>query len=158
MRVLVLLLVIVLVILGPLHCLIRGMGNVWVECLDTPRLAAASELAASMGFPILPHWGDTGCLWTRGSPAPASRSRCNLLRQVGNSMHVNSVGAILMTVTALHFSKMIGAWQPIGRQMGQAAQARDRDSSEIRRPPGALTTAGATRLLKRKLSEKSLWS
>ena len=84
-----------------------------------------------------------------------------MLRQVGNSMHANSVGAILMTVTALHFTKMVGAWQPIGRQMGQAAQARDardRDSSEIRRPPGALTTAGATRLLKRRLSERSLKS
>ena len=137
---------------GPLHCLIRGMGLVWVQSLEVPRVATAAELASAMGFPILPAWADAvqaRCLWTRGNPAPQSRSRCNMLHQIGNSMHVNCIGAVLMTLTVLHAE----TFTPLARICIAPAAVETAGCSSRRRPPAALTTVGATRHIKRKLSK-----
>eukprot|EP00973_Karenia_brevis_P045899 6355830-Karenia_brevis.AAC.1 len=61
----------------------------------------APELLTSMGFPITKqhqHASHTTCLFSRGHVAPTSRSRRSICHQVGNTIHINAVGAVHMSI------------------------------------------------------------
>ena len=92
---------------GPLHTVVKGVGLLWVSSLHPPRYMLSSELAASMGFPVLRSWADAAgvpCLWTcddddgaENASLVGSTERATK-HQVGNSMHVNAIGAVILAM------------------------------------------------------------
>lgn len=128
---------------GPLHTVVKGIGLLWVSKLEPPRYMTSSELAASMGFPVISSWADASgvpCLWTRDDNDDAATVSFTgsvervTKHQVGNSMHINSIGAVLLAMcirNAHAFCSTTGASHPIGNSRAEgasAASAVQRDS------------------------------
>ena len=84
---------------GKLSTLIAGMGIIFSPELG--RWLIPIELWLSMGFPVTHAVvSRTGvvCQVSRGFPnASRSRTRASQLKQIGNAMHVESVGSFLLT-------------------------------------------------------------
>ena len=84
---------------GKLSCLMAGMGIIFSPELG--RWLIPIELWLTMGFPVTPAGvSRTGvvCQFSRGFPnAPRTRTRASQLKQIGNAMHVESVGSVLLT-------------------------------------------------------------
>ena len=85
---------------GKLPTLISGMGimfSPWHE-----RWLLPIELWLAMGFPVTPTaTAKTGvmCQFSRAFPSPPpGRRRSSQLKQIGNAMHMESVGSILLTM------------------------------------------------------------
>jgi len=70
------------------------------EAHEPPRWMSALEQAAAMGFPItdlqVAAANGTVCCFTLDRPAPAHRTRRSCAQQVGNSMHVASIGSVIL--------------------------------------------------------------
>ena len=85
---------------GKLPTLIAGMGIMFSPKHN--RWYFPSELWLSMGFPVTEDdVSRTGvmCQFSRGFPSvPGRRSRASQLTQIGNAMHVESIGSVLLTV------------------------------------------------------------
>ena len=85
---------------GKLPTLIAGMGIMFSPIHD--RWFFPIELWLSMGFPVTEtDVSRTGvmCQFSRGFlRVPGSRSRASQLKQIGNAMHVESIGSVLLTV------------------------------------------------------------
>jgi len=89
---------------GPLHCIMKNAGLIFREDLEPPRWMVEAEMAIAMGFPIVPEWAESigsQCLWTRGVVGYAKRSRHSTVNQIGNAMHVNSIGGVMFTCVYL---------------------------------------------------------
>lgn len=91
-----------------LHTLTKSMGLIWNPVAIPNRWLFISELAAAMGYPVLDsHVEQAGvdCLFShcriKDGKVSAKRSRSSSSNQLGNAMHVNSIGAVSM---ALFFS------------------------------------------------------
>ena len=86
---------------GNLHTLIKGAGLLWVPSLQPPRWMTAPECFTAMGWPISNEHVqllNVTCPFTRGSTGYPGRSRSSQIAQIGNSMHVNSIGAVMMLI------------------------------------------------------------
>jgi len=86
---------------GLMHTLTSGLGLL-MFCSESgyERWLHVLELLTVMGFPItLESQAITGsaCSFSRGIPAPASRSHASTTCQIGNTMHVNFIGLCGMT-------------------------------------------------------------
>lgn len=84
---------------GPMHTLIRNLGLCWNTALD--RWHHVNEHFIGMGYPIDLESAKivrTTCPFTRGIPAPPSRTRRSSANQVGNAMHVGVIGPVIMAV------------------------------------------------------------
>ena len=83
---------------GKLSCLMAGMGIIFSPELG--RWLIPIELWLTMGFPVTPAGvSRTGvvCQFSRGFPnAPRTRTRASQLKQIGNAIHVESVGSVLL--------------------------------------------------------------
>ena len=84
---------------GVLHCLIRGMGVNWVHRAGRPLVA--SELWTAMGFPI-EHFHQLQARasnqFSRGATATEGRSISSQFAAIGNTMHINVVGACCLFI------------------------------------------------------------
>ena len=83
---------------SPMHTLIKGMGLQWAPELD--RWFTPSELLTMMGFPISAEAvAVTGemCQFSRHATKPyPGRTRASCVSAVGNAMHMNAIGAVIM--------------------------------------------------------------
>lgn len=90
---------------GNLHTIIRNCGLVWNPTLQPPRWLVPQEIALAMGLPVDPDSVATtgvSCWMSRvpatGAANNAHRTHRSSLNQLGNSMHVNAIGAVVMAV------------------------------------------------------------
>ena len=90
---------------GALPTLCRGMGRIWVPSIE--RWLHTVELFESMGFPITEaSVAATGvkCVFTRGAVTATLRKRGSICNEIGNSFHINMVGAVsLLNLLLLPF-------------------------------------------------------
>ena len=101
---------------GHLHTIIRNCGLVWNPSLTPPRWLTPQELATAMGFPV-----DDGsikitgvsCWISRSMGAKNFRSHRSAMNQIGNSMHVNAIGSVIMA-TLYAYPGVVGAARPAG--------------------------------------------
>lgn len=79
---------------GVLHTAIAGMGLMY--SFPHRRFVVPSELLLANGWPVTDASsaavGGAICLFDPTRPGPPTRTRASVLRQLGNSQHVNSVG------------------------------------------------------------------
>ena len=93
---------------------------------QVPRWMYAREQAFSMGFPIsrmqqgVAH--GARCCFSESVPVPPSRTRRSMTNQIGNSMHVNSIGAADML--AVLVAPGLGAEKRPGLISGENKRAR----------------------------------
>ena len=84
-----------------LHTLTKGAGILW--CYDVDRALVPSELWSAQGFPIdddAVRAAGTRCMFSRGVLAPSSRTRASQIGQIGNTMHVNVIGGVMLATLA----------------------------------------------------------
>jgi hypothetical protein len=95
---------------GELFTLIRGMGLIWVSSFTPPRWFHPTELCTAMGFPTTLHYAElagTTCVFTREHAIDTTHNAETC--QIGNAMHVNSVGSALACLLLLHPSSFGGS-------------------------------------------------
>jgi len=83
---------------GVLFTLIKGMGLIW----DARRKMwmTALEVWTAQGFPITADAVKacgTLCQFSRGREVPKTRTRASQVSQAGNTIHLNAIGAAIMT-------------------------------------------------------------
>ena len=127
-----------------LHTLTRGQGLTWIP--QKARWFTAAELLTSMGFPLSDEATQaTGitCCFSRCNThlAPAGRTRTSILKQLGNGMHVNAIGCVLMSVLFKYASLMNVALDGgKGGEVGKPSSNKDENiarSSRENRPRAA---------------------
>ena len=83
---------------GPLHTLRKGMGLTWLPPLR--RWMTPLEQYVAMGFPVTQEsiiaYRGVDCMFARGfAGSSPRRSRNSMCMQLGNAMHVNSMGSVV---------------------------------------------------------------
>ena len=86
---------------GKLHTLIKGGGVTW--CFQRGMWMTASELWIAQGFPVseaIVQATGVQCQFSscRSQSAPAVRTRSSQISQIGNTMHVNVMGSLMMLI------------------------------------------------------------
>ena len=86
---------------GQLHTLIKGAGLTYMYAAK--RWLTASELWTAQGFPVTDDCVETSgvqCQFSRccADKAPSTRTRRSQINQIGNTMHVNAMGSLMMMV------------------------------------------------------------
>ena len=124
-----------------LFTLIRGMGVIW--SIRDNRWLCASELRASMGWPVsLASQGAQGATLTtthfsESHQGAARRTHRSQRAQVGNSMHLHAIGAVLLvTILKLRIgmaddeASLIDAPESKGRERRETTETTTNASSE----------------------------
>jgi hypothetical protein len=69
------------------------------------RWLSISEMASAMGYPVRPcdiaASGGARSIFAATSPRPPCRTRSTSANALGNAMHVNSIGSVLMAILTL---------------------------------------------------------
>ena len=96
-----------------MHTLTHSMGILWCSVLD--RWFVVDELCIMMGFPVLRKYAallGSECSFTHGAGTNTFRTRHSCLAQVGNAMHMASIGATLMSIFLFYFPYLNQTCEP----------------------------------------------
>ena len=96
-----------------MHTLTHSMGILWCSVLD--RWFVVDELCIMMGFPVLRKYAallGSDCSFTHGAGTNTFRTRHSCLAQVGNAMHMASIGATLMSIFLFYFPYLNQTCEP----------------------------------------------
>ena len=119
---------------GDLATLIAGNGLLWHPGLG--RWLVLQELWTSMGFPISfedQRIANITCQFSRGLAANPKRSFASQRRQVGNTMHVNVMGALHMSLWFRRPNAITGGCTPCLQRQPDSASSVVQDSRVKRR-------------------------
>ena len=115
---------------GLLNTAIAGMGVQY--SFPHRRFAVPTELLIANGWPATDAFASEACgavcLFHPGQPAPPSRTRASLTKQLGNAQHVNSIG-IWSLWAALTFDGL-GMRLSVPRGVSSSSSARPRDADD----------------------------
>ena len=118
---------------GELGTIIKNVGLLWAQVVD--RWICRVEMLAAMGFPItaahVKACSGITCSYTEGNLPPLTRSHCTEGATCGNAFHVNSVGAVCMSLLVLFPSLDDRHLEPPRRLLAARISSSSIDSDDM---------------------------